>query len=607
MRISLQLESAREAAYAGNLSRVFGPQGCVIGRSAECDWRIGEGSPSISRRHLRIFMRGAGFVLEDCSTNGVFMNNSSRPLGAGNTVDLVSGDRFRVGDFIFKVVVQAADNREANDPALALGHQDEWLASMAPPPAAPSLREIRPMGPGASSNPVGMSSALDDDIFGLALSQTAREVGSGTVSAGSSIDEGDLSAMIAALRGPPEAPFAIDEKPLVLPATSTPAPAPMQLTDLDDILAEFGALPGAPSPASSNVEPIDNALAGTKINFSDHNFDVLQEPELPAPPLKSEMPEVWQQSREVTFPAPVDSLGNGAAPNHSAEEFAAEFAQPLAQVRARVEIAPQPEETNFQQHKDEWPAIDVQAPPLFFSEPMEQLSPSSASSSDPAAPQEKKEFVSTSPLISNEKTGLRQNDVGDLPFWRGLGIDPGRLSPRARQGILSAVENAVNDFSEADDVQNIMKILFERLSPAALEHKLQLKRRFFFGSREANLWDLFLSEHREICLAEEKSFTDAAMSYAFNGIRNRNFAHAFGVRAALSTMLSSLAPAAIEAYERRSSRPPFTRKKTRLWRSYVSVYQEKNQNSETYLRDTLLMGFYSAYRSQLQRSSGERE
>jgi predicted component of type VI protein secretion system len=152
-----------------------------------------------------------------------------------------------------------------------------------------------------------------------------------------------------------------------------------------------------------------------------------------------------------------------------------------------------------------------------------------------------------------------------------------------------------------------MKILFERLSPAALEHKLQPKGRFFFGSREADLWELFLSEHREISLAGEKSFTDAAMSYAFNGIRNRNFAHAVGVRAALSTMLSSLAPAAIEAYERRSSRPPFTRKKTRLWRSYVSVYQEKNQNSETYLRDTLLMGFYSAYRSQLQRSSGERE
>jgi predicted component of type VI protein secretion system len=607
MRISLKLEAAREAAYAGNLLRVFGSQGCVIGRSAECDWRIGEASPSISRRHLRIFMRGAGFVLEDCSTNGVFINNSLRPLGAGNTVDLVSGDRFRVGDFIFNVLIQAADNNQANDPALALGHQDEWLASMAPRPAAPSLQELRPMGSGASLNPVGLSSALDDDIFGLGLTQTLREVGSGDVSAGSSIDEGDLSAMIAELRGPPETPFANHEKPSVLPVTSTPAPAPMKLTDLDDLLAEFGAIPRAPSPASSTVGSIDNALAGTKLNFSDHNFDVLQEPEQSAPPLKPEMHQVSYESHEVAFPTPADTPENGAAPYRSAEEFVAEFVHPPAQVRDRVDIAPQHEGSNFQQHKGEWPAVDIQAPPLFSSKPMEQLSRSSASSLKTAEPQDKNEFVSTSPLISNENPGLRKNDGGDLPFWRGLGIDPGRLNPRARQNILTVFVNAVHDSSEADNVQNVMKILFERLSPEALEHKLRLKGRFFLGAREANLWDLFLSEHREICLAEEKGFTDAAMSYAFNGIGNRNFAHAVGVRAALSTMLSNLAPAAIEAYEGRISRPPFARKKTRLWRSYVSIYQEKNQNSEIYLRETLLTGFYSAYRSQLQRSSGERE
>ncbi len=80
-------------------TRMFGVTGGRIGRSADNDWALPDADRYLSSHHAAIHFRAGKWVLEDTSTNGVFVNNSDIPLSQQGPYPLKDGDRFRMGDY----------------------------------------------------------------------------------------------------------------------------------------------------------------------------------------------------------------------------------------------------------------------------------------------------------------------------------------------------------------------------------------------------------------------------------------------------------------------------------------------------------------------------
>lgn len=81
----------------------------TIGRSGENDWVIPDPQRFLSGVHCRVEKRGEDYVLVDLSTNGVFFNGSSERIPRNDHVALSHGDRFRIGDYEFEVVIGSAE------------------------------------------------------------------------------------------------------------------------------------------------------------------------------------------------------------------------------------------------------------------------------------------------------------------------------------------------------------------------------------------------------------------------------------------------------------------------------------------------------------------
>lgn len=84
----------------------------LIGRSPVCDWVLPDPDRVVSGRHCRIDCEGSRFILTDLSTNGVFPDDSTEPLGMGGTMELRDGQRLRLGDALLFVALSI-------EPALA--------------------------------------------------------------------------------------------------------------------------------------------------------------------------------------------------------------------------------------------------------------------------------------------------------------------------------------------------------------------------------------------------------------------------------------------------------------------------------------------------------
>lgn len=80
-------------------SRIFGVTGGSIGRSRDNDWVLPDPDRYISGHHAKIVFNAGSWMLEDTSTNGVFVNDSEIPLSQEGPYKLKDGDRLRLGDY----------------------------------------------------------------------------------------------------------------------------------------------------------------------------------------------------------------------------------------------------------------------------------------------------------------------------------------------------------------------------------------------------------------------------------------------------------------------------------------------------------------------------
>lgn len=118
LRLRIISEQRRLLGERGAIA--FGSQGGTIGRSADNDWILPDPQRYISAHHARISFRDGHFIVEDTSTNGVFVNDEERPLRELGPHRLHSGDVLRLGEYQIVAALEnlAAEPRAArSDPA----------------------------------------------------------------------------------------------------------------------------------------------------------------------------------------------------------------------------------------------------------------------------------------------------------------------------------------------------------------------------------------------------------------------------------------------------------------------------------------------------------
>ena len=106
MKIKLSVQGTQSGPASPNESVVFGTAGGTIGRRQGNDLVLPDSKKYVSGNHARIIFQEGSFYIQDTSTNGVCVNEPSKPIGKGTLARLKDGDELYIGDYILKVCVE---------------------------------------------------------------------------------------------------------------------------------------------------------------------------------------------------------------------------------------------------------------------------------------------------------------------------------------------------------------------------------------------------------------------------------------------------------------------------------------------------------------------
>lgn len=109
MALRLEVISNQRQALGSLSSIVLGVSGGSIGRALDNDWPLPDPRRYLSGHHARIHFRQGGYYLEDSSTNGVFVNDSTSPQGRRGLYALRDGDVLRMGEYRIRVNFDTED------------------------------------------------------------------------------------------------------------------------------------------------------------------------------------------------------------------------------------------------------------------------------------------------------------------------------------------------------------------------------------------------------------------------------------------------------------------------------------------------------------------
>lgn len=99
MALKLRVISEHYQQLGKQSSRLFGVTGGRIGRSADNDWILPDPDRYVSSHHAEVRFEAGRWLLEDVSTNGIFVNGADTPLSQHGPCELKDGDRLRMGDY----------------------------------------------------------------------------------------------------------------------------------------------------------------------------------------------------------------------------------------------------------------------------------------------------------------------------------------------------------------------------------------------------------------------------------------------------------------------------------------------------------------------------
>jgi type VI secretion system FHA domain protein len=99
MTLTLRVISAQCEQLGQDCSRQFTAQGGRIGRCDDNEWVLPDPDRYLSSYHAQIHFDAGRWILEDLSTNGVYVNDATLPVSQLGPCELHDGDQLRMGDY----------------------------------------------------------------------------------------------------------------------------------------------------------------------------------------------------------------------------------------------------------------------------------------------------------------------------------------------------------------------------------------------------------------------------------------------------------------------------------------------------------------------------
>ena len=114
MALRLTIISGQVGELGERASVLFGPEGGRIGRAHDNEWVLPDPKRYLSSHHAQIKYRNGGFVVEDTSTNGLYLNDHADPVGRLGPQPLRHGDLLRLGAYQIRVSDDSAVGVDAS-------------------------------------------------------------------------------------------------------------------------------------------------------------------------------------------------------------------------------------------------------------------------------------------------------------------------------------------------------------------------------------------------------------------------------------------------------------------------------------------------------------
>ncbi|MEO6079292.1 MAG: type VI secretion system-associated FHA domain protein TagH [Steroidobacteraceae bacterium] len=113
MALRLEIISSQHQQLGPQSSIVLGVSGGSVGRALDNDWSLPDPQRYLSGHHARFHSRAGGYYLEDTSSNGVFVNESTTPQGRHGLYALRDGDMLRMGEYRIRVHIDDEGSQAA--------------------------------------------------------------------------------------------------------------------------------------------------------------------------------------------------------------------------------------------------------------------------------------------------------------------------------------------------------------------------------------------------------------------------------------------------------------------------------------------------------------
>ena len=164
MALKLRVISDHYKALGKRSSRLFGVSGGRIGRAQDNDWILPDADRYVSSHHCKVTFRAGQWILEDTSTNGVFINGADSPSSVDGPYVLKDGDRLRIGDYEIVVSID-----ERNDFSADASGQFP-----APAMAAPRRREVPALNVNITTDDLGEALDITDLLSDASIAQAGN-------------------------------------------------------------------------------------------------------------------------------------------------------------------------------------------------------------------------------------------------------------------------------------------------------------------------------------------------------------------------------------------------------------------------------------------------
>jgi type VI secretion system FHA domain protein len=540
MPLTLEVIGEKAARMGASARKTF-TLGGTIGRLDDNDWVFPD--EYISGHHARIIFNNGAFLIEDTSTNGVFVNSPQNRLTRNKPYQLRSGDTVYIDDYEVRVTL-TADSPPAQ----------QYAPSRRSAPTAPFAEEPLVDGvPGGIGAPTGTDPLA---LLGLASTPSVKQ---GPTAAGLQ----SQSPLAEHYRPPkPIRPQSAPQETAATPPPKSPPPGYIP-DDYDPMSADDDPFGGPPDPPPSRSAPVKP----------------------PAPPAPSPRPAVPPPAPPPARPAP-------PSPSPSASASASTvFSSP-----PRVPT-PGPKPTPAEPRVVPPTRTPVSSEPPPASPPPRPKAPSPSAAASPATSSAPSVPVPVSPSL--RPRAQPAGGGGEMDFaamLQAAGLDDVRVTPELSQQfgqILRVVVAGLMDVLRARD--KIKDEFRMRMTTYKQADNNPLK---FSVNVEDALHNLLVKRNAAY-LGPVEAFEDA-----FLDVRNHQMAMLAGVRVAYEAMLAEFDPDRLQKeFDPAAKGGNFLSggAKGKYWELYRNRFHDMVKDADSSFRNLFGDDFAKAYEEQLAR------